>query len=124
MATKIATSQHSAALFDITQDIVGGLPIKLLKQWLASGQSQHDARSILAPYEVKGYSVSSDSAGLTKLSMQTGLLEILAIIDQPKEIVYETGTAVGGQGVGIWAADNTQMLYPTSVAPAPSCPRC
>ncbi len=44
-----------------------------------------------------------------------GLLEILAIIDQPKKIVYGYGKAIGGEGVGIWAADNSQMFFPDSI---------
>lgn len=81
----------------------------------SSRQSLEDALRLLAPFKVRGYSVSSDSAGLTKLSAQKNLIEILAIIDQPKQIVHGIGAAIGGQGVGVWAADNTQMFYPTSV---------
>jgi len=116
MAIKFAKTQYTPALFDVAQDIVGALPLKLIEKWLVSEQTQGVAVRELDPYRVKGYSVSSDSAGLTKLSMQRGLLEILAIIEQPKEIVYRYGTAIGGQGVGVWAADNTQMFYPGSVA--------
>lgn len=117
MASKFTTDQYNPSLFDITQDIIGGLPLTLLKKWLLSEQSQQATLELLEPYKVKGYSISSDSAGLTKLTKQKGLLEILAIINQPKEIVYSVGTAIGGQGVGIWAADNTQMFYPESVKP-------
>jgi len=117
MTSKFSTTQYSPALFDITQDIIGTLPLKLIRQWLESEQTQEAALKLLEPYKVKGYSVSSDSAGLTKLTKQKGLLEILAIINQPKEIVYSFGIAIGGKGVGIWAADNTQMFYPTSVNP-------
>ncbi|XXX76154.1 hypothetical protein WMF30_51745 [Sorangium sp. So ce134] len=115
MAAKITKAQYSPALFDVAQDIIGGLPIKLIDQWLSSEQTEQDALRILEPYKVKGFGVSSDSAGLTKLTQQKGLLDILAIIDQPKKIVYGYGTAIGGQGVGIWAADNTQMFYPAHV---------
>ncbi|MEH1844560.1 MAG: hypothetical protein V7L25_06025 [Nostoc sp.] len=116
MTSKYSTNQYSPALFDITQDIIGSLPLRLIKQWLDSEQTQEVTLQLLEQYKVKGYSVSSDSAGLTKLTKQKGLLEILAIINQPKEIVYSFGTAIGGQGVGIWAADNMQMFYPTSVS--------
>ncbi|MGH3977245.1 MAG: hypothetical protein ACRDS9_28615, partial [Pseudonocardiaceae bacterium] len=58
----------------------------------------------------------SDSAGLIKLTSQKGLMEILALINQPKEIVFGYGAAIGGQGVGIWAADNTQMFYPAETS--------
>jgi len=117
MAKKFTKNHYSSAMFDITQDINGGLPIKLIEQWLDSEQTYQDALQVLNPYKVKGYSISSDSAGLTKLSQQKKLLEILAIINQPKEIVHGFGTAIGGQAIGIWAADNTQMFYPASISP-------
>lgn len=116
MANKLSKNRYSPVLFDITQDIIGGLPLKLIEQWLESEQTHQDTLQLLEPYKVTGYSVSSDSVGLTKLTKQKGLLEILAIINQPKEIVYAWGTAIGGQGLGIWAADNTQMFYPAAVS--------
>lgn len=118
MAEITGKEQFSASLFDITQDITGGLPLQVIGDWLDSGQSYEDALRLLEPHKVTGYSVSSDTAGLTRLTKEYGLLEILAIINQPKEIVYGYGTAIGGQGLGIWAADNTQMLYPPSVSAA------
>ncbi|MDZ8258890.1 family 3 adenylate cyclase [Nostoc sp. ChiQUE01b] len=117
MTRKFTTDQYNPALFDITQDIIGSLPLKLIQKWLVSEQTQQATLELLKPYKVKGYAISSDSAGLTKLTKQKGLLEILAIINQPKEIVYSVGTAIGGEGVGIWAADNTQMFYSASVNP-------
>lgn len=117
MTNKLRKDQYSPSLFDITQDIIGTLPLKLIAKWMESEQTQEVAQQLLEPYKVKGYSVSSDSVGLTKLTKQKGLLEILAIINQPKEILYGFGTALGGYGVGIWAADNTQMFYPASVNP-------
>lgn len=116
MANITGKDYFAAGLFDVTQDITGGLPLQVIGQWVDSGQSYEDALQLLEPYKVTGYSVSSDTAGLTKLTKQYGLLEILAIINQPKELVYGFGTAIGGQGIGVWAADNTQMLYPPSVS--------
>ncbi len=115
MVAKFARSQYSPALFDVAQDIVGGLPIKLVEQWLESEQSVEDAVRLLAPTRVVGFNVVSDSAGLTRLTRRHGLLEILAGINEPKEIIYHVGTAIGGRGIGIWAADNTQMFYPKEV---------
>jgi len=109
--------QYSPALFDVAQDIIGGLPIKLIEQWLGSEQTHADALRLVQSFQVTGYNVVSDSVGLTRLSRQRGLIEILALINQPKEIVHGLGAALGGQGVGIWAADNTQMFYPPSVRP-------
>ena len=118
MANITGKDKFSPGLFDITQDINGGLPLQVIGQWVDSPQNQDVALALLKQHEVTGYSVSSDTAGLTKLTKQLGLLEILAIINRPKEIVYSLGTAIGGQGLGVWAADNTQMFYPPEVAAA------
>jgi class 3 adenylate cyclase len=87
-----------------------------VEQWLNSDQTYAEALKLLDSHKVIGYSVSSDSVGLTKLTKQKGLLEILAIIDQPKKILHGYGKAIGGESVGIWAADNTQMFYPDAVS--------
>ena len=115
MTDKFNKLQYSPSFFDTAQDIIGGLPIKLIDKWLESEQTQEDALNLIEEYKTKGYSVSSDSVGLTKLTKQKGLIEILAIINHPKEIVHSYGRAIGGEGVGIWAADNTQMFYPETV---------
>ena len=36
MAAKLSRSQYSPALFDVAQDIAGGLPLRLVDLWLAS----------------------------------------------------------------------------------------
>src|SRR3954469_25803157 len=115
MAEKLTRKIYSPSLFDTAQDIIGALPLKLVADWLGSEQTHDDALRLLDKHKVRGYSVCSDSAGLTRLTQKKGLLEILAIISQPKTIVYGLGKAIGGDGVGIWAADNTQMFYPDSV---------
>ncbi len=105
-------------LFDLRQDINGGLPLPVIGRWVDSAQDQATALALLAPYQIEGYSVSSDTVGLSKLTGRLGLLEVLAVINRPKEIVYNLGVAIGGQSVGIWAADNTQMSYPPEVSAA------
>lgn len=115
MPARFTREQYSPALFDVAQDIVGKLPVKLVERWLMSGQGHGDAVGLLERFKVTGYSVSSDSAGLSRLMKTRSLLEILALINRPKEIVHGFGTAIGGAGVGIWAADNTQMFYPSAV---------
>jgi hypothetical protein len=118
MGFKATRDQYSPSLFDVAQDITGALPVLLVERWLSTEQEPGDAQKLLEQFKVKGYSVSSDSSGLTKLSGQKSLIDILAILNQPKEIVYGYGSAIGGQGVGIWAADNTQMFYPPEVPAA------
>lgn len=115
LAAKFARTHYSPALFDLAQDIVGGLPLRLLERWWESEQTEADALRLLAACRVTGYNVVSDAAGLTRMTAERGLMEILAIIDQPKAIVHELGLSIGGESVGIWAADNTQMFYPEAV---------
>ncbi|HEY8379254.1 MAG TPA: hypothetical protein VIK91_22325, partial [Nannocystis sp.] len=118
MVRRFARTRYSPALFDLAQDIVGGLPIRLLQRWLESDQTDADALRLLAACRVTGYTVVSDSAGLTRLGAERGLMEILAILDQPKAIIHRLGRAIGGDSVGIWAADNTEMFYPAHIAAA------
>ncbi|MFN0174053.1 MAG: family 3 adenylate cyclase [Saprospiraceae bacterium] len=115
---KLSADLYSPGLFDIRQDIIGSLPLALVKDWLETGQSKSDAQALLANYKIKGFSVSSDAAGLSKLSKSRPLLEVLALVNRPKEIVYTIGKKIGGQSIGIWAADNTQMFYPADVQAA------
>ena len=116
MVARFTRSQYSPALFDIAQDIVGSLPIKLVERWLHSEQTHEDACRLLAPTRMVGFNVVSDSAGLTRLTQELGLMEILALIDRPKEIIHDVGVGIGGEAIGIWSADNTQMFYPQDIA--------
>jgi class 3 adenylate cyclase len=101
--------------FDVERDTAAGLPpLALVEQWRHSGQSTADARRLLSRYSAVGYSVVSDSSGLTKLSGQFGLLEVLALIDRPKRILHAHTRAIDGRPVGVWAADNAQMFHATS----------
>ncbi|MFN0120144.1 MAG: family 3 adenylate cyclase [Blastocatellia bacterium] len=118
MANITGKQMFSPGLFDLAQDINGGLPLQVIGQWVDSPRDQATALNLLAPHQVTGYSVSSDTAGLSRLTKQLGLLEVLAVINRPKEIVYGLGLSIGGQGLGIWAADNTQMFYPPEVSAA------
>jgi len=43
MVEKLNKKRYSANLFDVTQDIIGALPLKLVEQWLSSDQTYADA---------------------------------------------------------------------------------
>ncbi|MES2953490.1 MAG: family 3 adenylate cyclase [Patescibacteria group bacterium] len=107
--------RYPPGFFDIPQDISATLPVDIIAEWNHGAQTEEAARAILSKTLVRGTIVSSDSSGLTRLSGEMGLIEILAVINKPKELIYAHGTANGGEGVGIWAADNTQMFYPESI---------
>ncbi len=113
---KFSPKAYPPSFFDLTQDISKDLPVDIIKAWTNSDQSGDIAKSILEKTKVRGTLISSDSSGLTKMSQHMGLIELLAKINQPKELVYSFGTHIGGEGVGIWAADNTEMFYPESVS--------
>ncbi len=101
-----------ASLADLRQDIAGPIPVSIISQWQQSAKTRHDQRVILEPLERQGFIVSTDSAGLSRLTAERNLLEVLDLVSQPKEVVYAMGKQIGGRGVGLWAADNSQMFYP------------
>jgi class 3 adenylate cyclase len=105
------------ALADLTQDIAGPVPLDLLQNWAAGTQDLERAGSLLEGFRIEGCVVSSDTSGLSKLTAEEDLLDVLALISAPKEILHAIGIAIGGKAIGTWVADNTQMYYPTSIAP-------
>ena len=108
---KFSIDRFPAGFFDVTQDIARELPLDVIEQWTHGDRSREAALRLLTAHEVSGAVVSTDAAGLTSLSRARTVIEILALLDQPKEIVHGCGTAIGGEAIGVWAADNTQMLY-------------
>src|SRR5258705_6778483 len=109
---KFSVDKFPAGFFDVAQDISRNLPVDLIERWTKGAQSPDSARRLLDPNRREGMVVSSDSSGLTRLTERLGLLEILALIDRPKQLLHAYGAAMGGEAVGIWAADNTEMFYP------------
>jgi hypothetical protein len=103
------------ALADLSQDIAGVLPLELLLRWARSPRDTATAEALLAGYRLEGQVVSSDTSGLTRLTEERDLLDVMALISRPKEVVHGLGTAIGGRPIGTWVADNTQMFYPPSV---------
>jgi class 3 adenylate cyclase len=101
-----------ASLADLRQDIAGPIPVSIISQWQQSGKTRHDQKVILEPCEREGFIVSTDSAGLSRLTAERNLLDVLDLVSQPKEVIYAMGKQIGGRGVGTWTADNSQMFYP------------
>ena len=102
--------------FDLPASAGETLPVAIIGEWTTSAQTADVARALLAPHVLSGIVVSTDSAGLTRLGRERPLIEILALIGHPKEIIHACGRAVGGRALGVWAADNTQMFYPAAIA--------
>jgi len=103
------------SLADLTQDIAGAVPVDLVQSWIESESNEKNAQKLLSGYKIRGTLVSSDTAGLSKLSKEKDLLEVLKIVSDPKEIVYGLGRHIGGEGVARWVADNTQMFFPENI---------
>lgn len=104
------------ALADLTQDMAGPVPVSLLYAWAAGDQDDTRATALLDPYRVAGTVVSSDTSGLSRLTKERDLLDVLALISEPKQILHAIGVEIGGRPVGTWVADNTQIFYPPAIA--------
>lgn len=103
------------ALADLTQDIAGPLPVGLFQDWATGNQDLGQAEELLRPFQVEGTVVVTDTSGLSELTGQHDLLDVLALISAPKEVVHGLGVEIGGKPIGKWVADNTEMFYPQSV---------
>ena len=103
--------------FDLPADAGRTLPLDIIAAWTRSPQTREFARELLGPFTMRGIVVSSDTAGLTRLSQERSLIEILAMVSRPKELVHAYGKAVGGIALGTWAADNSQMFYADGIPP-------
>lgn len=100
-----------AALADLKQEIAGPIPVDLISKWLQVKHDQIGQAELLKPYHRHGFIVSADSAGLSQLTAERSLLEVMKIVSEPKEIIFAMGRRAGGRAVGIWAADNSEMFY-------------
>ncbi len=101
--------------FDLPADAGRELPLPLVAAWTRSDQTPEAARRLLAPHTITGIVVASDASGLTRLTEERSLIEILAMVSRPKELIHGYGKAIGGIASGVWAADNTLMFYPEDV---------
>ncbi|OGT95680.1 MAG: hypothetical protein A2083_02115 [Gemmatimonadetes bacterium GWC2_71_9] len=115
---KFTPDRFPPGFFDLPADAGENLPVAVIEQWTTSTQDRDAALRILEPHTLHGTVVSSDSAGLTELSRARPLVEILALVRRPKELIHAFGRAIGGRAVGVWAADNTQMFYAGDVTAA------
>lgn len=107
------------ALADLTQDIAGPVPVELLREWASGTTDEVRAAELLRPFAITGTVVATDTSGLSHLTRERDLLEVLAMVSRPKEIVHALGRAVGGRAIGTWVADNTEMFYAPDL-PVPS----
>jgi class 3 adenylate cyclase len=104
------------ALADLTQDMAGPVPVSLLYDWAAGDQDDQRATALLDPFRIAGTVVSSDTSGLSRLTKERDLLDVLSLISEPKQILHAIGVEIGGRPIGTWVADNTQTYYPPAIA--------
>jgi class 3 adenylate cyclase len=112
---RLSPARFPPGFFDLPSDAGQSLPLELIASWIRSPQTPEAARLLLEPCTLQGIVVTSDTSGLTRLSQERSLIELLAMISRPKELIHAFGRAIGGTAVGVWAADNTAMFYPASV---------
>src|SRR4051794_27385596 len=105
------------ALADLTQDIAGPLPVRLLQDWATGEQDIAAAEALLNSFEREGTVVATDTSGLSRMTQAMDLLDVLSVISGPKEIVHALGREIGGRAIGTWVADNSEMLYPAGIDP-------
>jgi class 3 adenylate cyclase len=113
---KFSSDRFPPGFFDLPQGAGETLPLETIAQWTHSAQTREVARAILGPHTLRGTVVSSDSAGLTRLTHERPLIEILAMVNHPKELIHAHGRAIDGRSIGVWAADNTEMFYDAGIA--------
>lgn len=103
------------ALADLRQDIAGVVPVELIRAWVESDRTQATHSRLLTRYARKGTVVKTDSSGLSKLTAARPLIEVLKLVNEPKELIAAHGLAIGGEAIGTWIADDTEMFYPDHI---------
>jgi hypothetical protein len=114
--SRFSPTRFPPGFFDLPADAGRELPFDVIAAWIRSDQTAATARELLGPFTIRGIVVSSDASGLTRLTQERSLIEILAMVSSPKELIHGYGKAIGGIPLGVWAADNTRMFYPDGVA--------
>lgn len=115
---KFSSDKFPPGFFDLPQRAGETLPLDLIGEWTRGEQSRERARALLAPHTIRGTLVVTDASGLTRLTRERTLIDILAMLAQAKELFYSHGRAIGGRAIGVWVADNSQMFYDAAI-PAP-----
>ncbi|MBA3533934.1 MAG: hypothetical protein H0T73_18600 [Ardenticatenales bacterium] len=103
------------ALSDLSTDIANGIPPELVLAWADGERSEARAAELLAPYRRIGTVATSDTVGLSRMTKEHDLSVVLQMISRPKEILHALGTEIGGEAIGRWVADNTEMFYNASI---------
>lgn len=106
------------SLADLSPGISGVIATEMVLLWNSRPKSAERHARMMQPYLTRGTMVSTDAAGLSTLTQRYSLPQVMKLISEPKEVIHALGKAIGGEAIGVWAADNTQMFYPDSIAAA------
>jgi class 3 adenylate cyclase len=106
------------SLADLSQDIAGAIPADIVLGWNRGERTREKHDELLHPFRAQGTIAASDSAGLSRLTQRYSLAQVMKLVSEPKEVVHAYGAAIGGEAIGIWAADNSEMFYAASIDPA------
>lgn len=104
------------ALSDLSTDIANGIPPELVMAWAGGERDAARADALLAPYRREGTVTASDTVGLSRLTKEHELAEVLRMVSRPKEILHALGREVGGEAIGRWVADNSEMFFSLDIA--------
>ncbi len=87
------------------------LPEKLLQTWnTLKDQSPASAKKLLKDFLYRAIIIVFDSEGLSKLSKELSLIDVLARLHGTKELILNALQPFGAIGTGRWAADNGQIV--------------
>lgn len=109
---------YDISLADLSPGISGVIATEMVLLWNSRPKSAAQHARLMQPYRTRGTVVSTDAAGLSKLTQHYTLPQVMKLISEPKEVIHALGKAIGGEAIGVWAADNTQMFYPDPIDPA------
>lgn len=124
MARPSSTSPKAlASLFDAASHLEPVLPLELLEAWAVSEKTTEVAESLMNEFYVRGTCMLGDASGLSKMSRELPLADVLALLHVPKSLVMHVGSHFGGEAVHGWVADNTAFWFPEEI-PASSVLEC
>ena len=67
---RFSPTRFPPGFFDLPADAGHALPLDVIAAWTRSAQTPEIARELLRPYTIRGIVVSSDTAGLTRLTAE------------------------------------------------------
>lgn len=111
----VTSPRALASLFDAASHIQPVVPSQLLVAWSASARDEATAEALMAEYACEGTCMLGDASGLSRLSRELSLLDVLAMLHKPKTMTVSAARACGGEAITGWTADNTAIWFGANV---------